>query len=238
IEVMKRVISDMHITEITSVYGLTEASPGITQSHGHDPVALRVSTVGTAFPGVEVAVLDPATNTPIPPGAEGEICCRGYNVMKGYYKMPQETAAVIDSAGWLHSGDLGTCDADGYYRITGRIKDIIIRGGENISPKEIEDLLLAMPEVMDAQIVAAPDPKYGELPVAFVILNRGQSLTEEDVRDYVRQHLAAYKVPRYVFFVTEYPLTASGKIQKYKLREQAKELVAQRLAATETAAEH
>ena len=238
IEVMKRVISDMHITEITSVYGLTEASPGITQSHGHDTVALRVSTVGTAFPGVEVAVLDPATNTPIPPGAEGEICCRGYNVMKGYYKMPQETAAVIDSAGWLHSGDLGTCDADGYYRITGRIKDIIIRGGENISPKEIEDLLLAMPEVMDAQIVAAPDPKYGELPVAFVILNRGQSLTEEDVRDYVRQHLAAYKVPRYVFFVTEYPLTASGKIQKYKLREQAKELVAQRLAATETAAEH
>ena len=224
-EVIKRVISDMHVTEITSVYGLTEASPGITQSHGNDPVERRVNTVGTAFPGVEVAVLDPATYAPLPADTEGEICCRGYNVMKGYYKMPNETAAVIDANGWLHSGDLGACDAHGYYRITGRIKDIIIRGGENISPKEIEDLLLAMPEVRDAQVVSAPDPKYGELPVAFIILNRGQSLTEEDVRDYVRQHLATYKVPRHVFFVEEYPLTASGKIQKYKLREQAQERV-------------
>ena len=150
--------------------------------------------------------------------------------MKGYYKMPEQTAAVIDADGWLHSGDLGTCDESGYYRITGRIKDIIIRGGENISPKEIEDLLLTRPEIMNAQVVGAPDEKYGEIPVAFVILNRGKTLAEEDVRDFVRQHLAAYKVPRHVFFVDEYPLTASGKIQKYKLREQSKALVEKRRA--------
>ncbi len=230
IEVMKRVVADMHVTEITSVYGLTEASPGMTQTYGTDPVELRVSTVGPAFPGVEVAILDPATSRPLPPGTEGEVCCRGYNIMHGYYKMPEQTASVIDQDGWLHSGDLGTCDENGYYRITGRIKDIIIRGGENISPKEIEDLLLALPEVMNAQVVGAPDEKYGELPVAFVILNRGKTLAEEDVRDHVRKHLAAYKVPRYVFFVAEYPLTASGKIQKYKLREQSKALVEQRRA--------
>ena len=229
-EVMKRVIADMHVTEITSVYGLTEASPGMTQTYGTDHVELRVSTVGPAFPGVEVAILDPATFKPLPPNAEGEVCCRGYNVMKGYYKMPEQTAAVIDQDGWLHSGDLGTCDEAGYYRITGRIKDIIIRGGENISPKEIEDLLLTLPEVMNVQVVGAPDEKYGELPVAFLILNRGQTLKEEDVRDHVRKHLATYKVPRYVFFVTEYPLTASGKIQKYKLREQSQALVAARRA--------
>ena len=228
IEVMKRVIADMHMTEITSVYGLTEASPGITQTYGTDPVELRVATVGPAFPGVDVAILDPATNAPLPPNAEGEVCCRGYNVMKGYYKMPEQTAAVIDSNGWLHTGDLGTCDEAGYYRITGRIKDIIIRGGENISPKEIEDLLLTLPEIMNVQVVGAPDEKYGEIPVAFVILNRGQTLTEEDVRDHVKKHLAAYKAPKYVFFVDEYPLTASGKIQKYKLREQSKALVEDR----------
>ena len=230
IEVMKRVVADMHVTEITSVYGLTEASPGMTQTYGTDPVELRVSTVGPAFPGVEVAILDPATSRPLPPNTEGEVCCRGYNIMHGYYKMPEQTAAVIDQDGWLHSGDLGTCDENGYYRITGRIKDIIIRGGENISPKEIEDLLLTLPEIMNAQVVGAPDEKYGELPVAFVILNRGKTLAEEDIRDHVRKHLAAYKVPRYVFFVAEYPLTASGKIQKYKLREQSKPLVEQRRA--------
>ena len=230
IEVMKRVVADMHVVEITSVYGLTEASPGMTQTYGTDPVELRVSTVGPAFPGVEVAVLDPATNLPLPPNVEGEVCCRGYNVMKGYYKMPEQTAAVLDKDGWLHSGDLGTCDENGYYRITGRIKDIIIRGGENISPKEIEDLLLALPEIQNVQVVGAPDEKYGEIPVAFVILNRGQSLAEEDVRDHVKKHLAAYKVPKYVFFVSEYPLTASGKIQKFKLREQSKPLVEARRA--------
>ncbi|HOO21835.1 MAG TPA: AMP-binding protein, partial [Kiritimatiellia bacterium] len=164
------------------------------------------------------------------PGTEGEVCCRGYNVMKGYYKMPEQTAAVIDPDGWLHTGDLGTCDENGCYRITGRIKDIIIRGGENISPREIEDLLLPLPEIRDVQVVGAPDEKYGEIPVAFVILNDGRALAEEDIRDHVRQHLAAYKVPKYVFFVDEYPLTASGKIQKFKLRELSKALVEQRRA--------
>ena len=229
-EVMKRVIADMHVTEITSVYGLTEASPGITQTYGTDPVERRVSTVGPAFPGVEAVILDPATRRPLPPGTEGEVCCRGYNVMKGYYKMPEQTAAVIDPDGWLHTGDLGTCDENGCYRITGRIKDIIIRGGENISPREIEDLLLPLPEIRDVQVVGAPDEKYGEIPVAFVILNDGRALAEEDIRDHVRQHLAAYKVPKYVFFVDEYPLTASGKIQKFKLRELSKALVEQRRA--------
>ncbi len=228
IEVLKRVISDMHVTEITSVYGLTEASPGITQTYGSDTVEQRVNTVGPAFPGVDVAILDPATRQPLPPNTEGEICCRGYNVMHGYYKMPEQTAAVIDADGWLHTGDLATCDEDGYYRITGRIKDIIIRGGENISPREVEDLVLTMPEVMNIQVVGAPDPTYGEIPVAFIILNDGAELTEEAVRDFVRQHLAAYKTPKYVFFVKEYPLTASGKIQKYILRDQSKALVEQR----------
>ncbi|HHX97734.1 MAG: AMP-binding protein [Kiritimatiellia bacterium] len=230
-EVMKRVIHDMHVTEITSVYGLTEASPGITQTFGHDPLELRVTTVGPAFPGVEVAIKDPVTRKPLPPNTEGEVCCRGYNIMRGYYNMPEQTAEVIDEDGWLHTGDLGTCDENGYYRITGRIKDIIIRGGENISPKEIEDLVLTLPAVQDVQVVGAPDEKYGEIPVAFVILRDGQTLAEEDVRQHVRQHLAAYKMPRYVFFVDAFPLTASGKIQKFKLREESRELVEQRRAA-------
>jgi len=219
----------MHVTEITSVYGLTEASPGITQTWGTDPLELRVTTVGVSFPGVEVAVLEPGSERKLPANQEGEICCRGYNVMKGYYKMPEETARVIDGEGWLHSGDLGACDEQGYYKITGRIKDIIIRGGENISPKEIEDLLLTYPGVINVQVVGAPDSKYGEIPVAFVITQEGHNICEEDIRDFTRQHLAQYKVPKYVFFVQEYPLTASGKIQKYKLRAQSTELVAQRL---------
>ena len=224
IEVMKHAVDDMHVREITSVYGLTEASPGMTQTYGDDPLEIRVTTVGTAFPGMEVAILDPDGNK-CAPGVEGEFCCRGYNVMRGYYKMPEETAKVIDKNGWLHSGDLGTCDEKGYYRVTGRIKDIIIRGGENISPKEIEDVLLTRPEVLNAQVVGAPDPKYGEIPVAFLILKRGESLDEQTVRDFVRASLAAYKTPKHVFFVDEYPLTASGKIQKYKLREWAAERV-------------
>ena len=227
IEVMRKAIRDMHVTEITSVYGLTEASPGMTQTYGDDPLELRVSTVGRAFPGMEVAILDP-DGRPCPDGVEGEFCCRGYNVMRGYYKMPEETAKVIDKDGWLHSGDLGTRDADGYFRVTGRIKDIIIRGGENISPKEIEDVLLTLPEVLNAQVVGAPDSKYGEIPVAFLILKPGAALDEEAVRLFVRANLAAYKTPKHVFFVDEYPLTASGKIQKYKLRETAAQLVRQK----------
>lgn len=225
IDSMKRVINDMHCKEITIVYGLTESSPGITQTTTDDPIELRVSTVGTVFPHVEAAVLDPETYEPLPPNTIGEICCRGYNVMKGYYKMPEETKKAIDDNGWLHSGDLGTCDENGYYRITGRIKDMIIRGGENIYPREIEEFLYTADGVKDAQVVGIPDKKYGEIVGAFVMLNDGVQLTEEDIQDYARTKIARYKVPKHIFFVKEYPLTASGKVQKFKLRELALQLL-------------
>ncbi len=225
IDAMKRVIKDMHCREITSVYGLTEASPGITQTTTDDAVELRVETVGRAFPGVEAAVLNPETYEPLPPNTIGEICCRGYNVMKGYYNMPEETKKAIDGNGWLHSGDLGTCDENGYYRITGRIKDMIIRGGENVYPREIEEFLYTVDGVKDAQVVGIPDVKYGEIVGAFVMLNDGAQLTEEDIQDYARTKIARYKVPKHIFFVNEYPLTASGKIQKFKLRELALKLL-------------
>jgi fatty-acyl-CoA synthase len=225
VEAMKKVVNDMHCYQITSVYGLTEASPGMTQTDVNDPLELRVETVGKHFPGVEVRVVDPDTNEPLPPNTVGEICCRGYNVMKGYYKMPEETKKVIDEDGWLHSGDLGTCDENGYYRITGRIKDMIIRGGENIYPREIEELLLTIPEITDVQVVGIPDKKYGEIVGAFVILKKGADLTEADIRDYALSKIARYKVPKHVFIVDEFPLTASGKIQKYRLRELSVELL-------------
>ncbi len=225
IEAMKKVVKDMYCSQITSVYGLTEASPGMTQTTVDDPVELRVETVGKSFPGVEVRVVDPDTNEPVPTNTVGELCCRGYNVMKGYYKMPEETKKVIDEDGWLHSGDLGTCDENGYYRITGRIKDMIIRGGENIYPREIEEFLLTIPGVTDVQVVGIPDKKYGEIVGAFVILNKGADLTEADIRDYAKRKIARYKAPKHVFIVDEFPLTASGKIQKYRLRELAVELL-------------
>jgi fatty-acyl-CoA synthase len=225
VEAMKKVVNDMHCYQITSVYGLTEASPGMTQTAVDDPLELRVETVGKHFPGVEVRVVDPDTNEPVPLNTVGEICCRGYNIMKGYYKMPEETKKVIDEDGWLHSGDLGTCDENGYYRITGRIKDMIIRGGENIYPREIEELLLTMTEITDVQVVGIPDKKYGEIVGAFVILKKSADLTEADIRDYALSKIARYKVPKHVFIVDEFPLTASGKIQKYRLRELAVELL-------------
>lgn len=225
IEAMKKVVKDMYCSQITSVYGLTEASPGMTQTTVDDPVELRVETVGKSFPGVEVRVVDPDTNEPVPTNTVGELCCRGYNVMKGYYKMPEETKKVIDEDGWLHSGDLGTCDENGYYRITGRIKDMIIRGGENIYPREIEEFLLTIPGVTDVQVVGIPDKKYGEIVGAFVILNKGADLTEDDIRDYAKRKIARYKAPKHVLIVDEFPLTASGKIQKYRLRELAVELL-------------
>jgi fatty-acyl-CoA synthase len=224
VEAMKKVVDDMHCYQITSVYGLTEASPGMTQTTVDDPLELRVETVGKSFPAVEVRVVDPETNEPVPSNSVGELCCRGYNVMKGYYKMPEETKKAIDEGGWLHSGDLGTCDENGYYRITGRIKDMIIRGGENIYPREIEEFLHAMPGIRDAQVVGIPDEKYGEIVGAFVILDQGVDLAEEDIRDYAISKIARYKVPKHIFIVDEYPLTASGKIQKYRLRDLAVEL--------------
>jgi len=210
--------------DITSVYGLTETSPGMTQTRIDDPFDISCTTVGRSFEFTEVAVLDPATGERCPDGVQGEMCCRGYNVMKGYYKNPDATAEAIDKNGFLHSGDLGVRDPDGNFRNTGRIKDLIIRGGENISPREIEEFLYHMPGVKDVQIVAIASPRYGEDVAAFIIRNGNADMTSEDVKDFCKGKIARHKVPRYVFFVDDYPLTGSGKIQKFKLREMAAEL--------------
>ncbi|PKQ37641.1 MAG: AMP-binding protein [Actinobacteria bacterium HGW-Actinobacteria-1] len=223
IETMKQVIDRMHASEMTICYGLTETSPVFTQTTTDDTLERKCETVGRKHDQVEVRVIDPETGEDCPPGVPGELCCRGYNVMKGYYKMPEATAVAIDKDGYLHSGDLGTVDEDGYYRITGRIKDMIIRGGENIYPREIEEFLYTMPGVKDVQVVGVPDAKYGEVVGAFVKKFADADLTESDVQEFCRARMARYKAPKYVFFVDEFPQTASGKIQKYKLRDMAKE---------------
>ena len=229
IEAMKKVVNDMNMAEITSVYGLTEGSPGFTQTSVDDPLIKRVETVGKPLPECEVKIVDPETGETLGSNQTGEICCKGYNVMKGYYKMPEKTREVIDEDGWLHSGDLATLDEDGYYSIVGRIKGMIIRGGENIYPREIEEFLYTMPGVLDVQVVGIPDEKYGEIVGAFIILEEGAELTEEDVRDDAVTKIARFKVPKHVFFVDEFPLTASGKIQKFILREQAEQLLKKKL---------
>jgi fatty-acyl-CoA synthase len=231
IQVMRQVIEKMHAGEITICYGLTEASPVITQTRTDDDIRRKTETVGRAMPEIEVRLVNPETNEPVPVGHTGELCCRGYNVMKGYYKMPEATAKAIDSEGWLHSGDMAVVDNDGYYAITGRYKDMIIRGGENIYPREIEEFVYKMPGVADVQVVGVPSHKYGEEVGAFVIPKEGHELTPEDVRDYCRGKISNYKVPKYVTFVRSYPLTASGKVQKYKLREEAARLFAEAMSA-------
>ena len=223
VELMRQVNEKMYL-DVTSVYGLTETSPGMTQTRIDDSFEIRCTTVGREYEFTEVAVLDPATGEECPVGVEGEMCSRGYNVMKGYYKNPEATAQVIDKQGWLHSGDLGVKDENGNYRITGRIKDMIIRGGENISPKEVEDFLYLMPGVKDVQVVAVKSPRYGEDVGVFIIPHEGCDFSTQDVRDFCKDKIAKYKIPRYVFTVAEYPLTGSGKIQKFRLREMALEL--------------
>ncbi|MDR1047553.1 MAG: AMP-binding protein [Treponema sp.] len=220
IETMKQVMTDMHMPEITICYGLTESSPVMTQTRYDDPLEVKVETVGRALPGVEVTIRNPETGEECPDGVHGEFCCRGYNSMKGYYKMPEETARCIDKDGWLHSGDLGVKDTNGNFRVTGRIKDMIIRGGENVYPKEIEDFLYTMPGVKDVQVVGIASEKYGEEVGAFIILHKDTRISEEDVRDYCRGQISRFKIPKYVFFTDSYPLTPSGKIQKYLLREE------------------
>lgn len=221
---MRRVVEKMYMREITICYGLTEGSPVMTQSLVTDPFERRVQTVGRAMPCIEVRIVDPETNQEVPRGTQGEVVCRGYNVMKGYYNMPEATAAAIDTDGWLHSGDLGVMDEEGYVVITGRIKDMIIRGGENIYPREIEEFLYGMDGVQDVQVVGVASRKYGEEVGAFIIPKPGVELAPEDVRDYCRGRIAWHKVPRYISFIDAYPMTASGKIQKFKLREMASEL--------------
>ena len=221
IKVMQQVVDDMGMREITIVYGQTEASPGCTQTTTDDSLERRVSTVGRAFPGVETKIVDPETGETLGPGQVGEFCARGYNVMKGYYKMPEATAQAIDKEGWLHTGDLATVDAEGYYKITGRIKDMIIRGGENIYPKEIEDFIYTHPKVSDVQVVGVPSKAYGEEIMAFVIPKEGEELTEKEIKDYVLASMAKHKVPSFVSFIKEFPMNGAGKILKYKLREMA-----------------
>ena len=223
IEVMKKVINNMGMSEITIAYGQTEASPVITQTRVNDSLKRRVETVGRALPNVEVKITEPGTNREVERGVQGELCTRGYHVMKGYYKNPEATAAVIDEDGFLHTGDLAVMDEEGYCRITGRLKDMIIRGGENIYPREIEEFLYKHPNILDVQIVGVPDETFGEEISAWIKLKSGASMTADELKEYCKGKIARYKIPRYIAFVEEFPMTASGKVQKFKLREQALE---------------
>ncbi|MBP1593499.1 MAG: putative long-chain-fatty-acid--CoA ligase [Bacteroidetes bacterium] len=223
VELMKQVQEKMYM-KVTSVYGLTETSPGMTQTRIDDSFEARCNTVGYEFEFTEVKVLDPETGEECPVGVQGEMCNRGYNTMKGYYKNPAATAEVIDKNGFLHSGDLGIKDEDGNYRITGRIKDMIIRGGENIYPREIEEFLYKLPGVKDVQVAGVPSEKYGEEVGAFIILHEGVDMQTSDVREYCKDKISRYKIPKYVFFINEFPMTGSGKIQKFKLKEMSLKL--------------
>ena len=223
IAVMQEVVDRMNMHEITIVYGQTESSPGCTMSSTDDPLEVRVGTVGRALPEIECRIVDPETNEELPVGEIGEFVARGYNVMKGYYKMPEATRSAIDAEGWLHTGDLACKTEDGNYRITGRLKDMIIRGGENIYPKEIEEFIYTCDKVKDVQVIGVPDEQYGEEVMACVILKDGEKMTEDEMKAYISANMAKHKVPRYIDFVTEFPMNAAGKILKYKMREEAVE---------------
>lgn len=236
IEIMRRVVNEMHASQITCGYGLTENSPIITLTHIDDPLELRVTTVGKPIPGVEVKLLDPVSGEEVGNDTNGELCVRGHGVMLGYYNMPEATAAAIDRDGWLHTGDLARRLPNGYFRITGRIKDMVCRGGENIYPREIEEFLYTHPAIQDVAVVGVPDPKYVEEVAALIRLKPGASLTEDEFRQFCRGQLAHYKIPRYVRFVQEFPQTVTGKIQKFKIREMLiEELGLQQVANRETA---
>ncbi|MGB3100518.1 MAG: AMP-binding protein [Psychrobacillus psychrotolerans] len=223
IEVMKKVITDMGASEITIAYGQTESSPVITQTKTDDPIEKRVSSVGKPHPAVEVKIIDPLTGEDTPTGVPGELCTRGYLVMKGYYKNEQATKTAIDPNGWLHTGDIAVVDEEGYIDITGRIKDMVIRGGENIYPKEVEEFLYQHPKVQDVQVVGVPDPKYGEELMAWVILKSCEQITSDELKEYCKGKISYHKIPKYIEFIESYPMTASGKIQKFLLREMSKE---------------
>ena len=224
-ELMRRAADEMNMKEIISVYGQTEASPGCTMGEVNEDIDHRVDTVGSAFPGVECKIIDPETGEELPDGANGEFVARGYNIMKGYYKMPKATEQTIDKDGWLHSGDICCRTPDGYYKVTGRLKDMIIRGGENLYPREIEEFYLTHKKVKDVQVVGVPDPRYGEEACAYIILKKGESATISDMLEYGNAHMAKHKVPRYFVFVDEFPMNAAGKILKYKMREDAIERI-------------
>ncbi len=220
-DLMRRASVEMNMREIISVYGQTEASPGCTMGEVNEDLDHRVETVGSAFPGVECKIIDPETGCELPDGQSGEFVARGFNIMKGYYKMPEATAQAIDSEGWLHSGDICMRTPDGYYKVTGRLKDMIIRGGENLYPREIEEFYLTNPKVRDVQVVGVPDEQYGEECCAWIILHKGETADEKEMKEYGNASIARHKVPKYFLFVKEFPMNAAGKILKYKMREES-----------------
>ena len=237
VEVMKACIDRMHMSEVTICYGMTETSPVSTQTLPDDSLHHRTATVGRVHPHVEVrvvAVEDPATT--VDRGQTGELCTRGYSVMRGYWNDPERTAEAIDTEGWMHTGDLAVMDEDGYVNIVGRSKDMVIRGGENIYPREVEEFLYTHPAVLDVQVVGVPDARYGEQLLAAIRLQPDATVSEDEIRAFCRDRIAHYKIPHYVRFVDEFPMTVTGKVQKYKLREQAiDDLGLQAAAAIETA---
>jgi Acyl-CoA synthetases (AMP-forming)/AMP-acid ligases II len=237
VEVMKQVVARMGMEEVTICYGMTETSPVSTQTSIDDPLELRVSTVGRVMPHVEVKIIDPETGLTVPRGTPGELCTRGYSVMLGYWEEPEKTAEAIDRARWMHTGDLGVMDADGYINITGRIKDMVIRGGENIYPREIEEFLYTHPDIVDAQVIGVPDVKYGEELCAWIKMREGaEPLDADKLREFATGKLAHYKIPRYVMIVDEFPMTVTGKIRKVEMREKSIEMLGlQEAAATRTA---
>jgi fatty-acyl-CoA synthase len=233
---MKQVMERMHVPEITICYGMTETSPVSFQSAVDDPIEARVSTVGRIHPHVECKIVDPETGATVPHGTPGELCTRGYSVMLGYWDNAEATHASIDAARWMHTGDLAVMRDDGYVNIAGRIKDMIIRGGENVYPREIEEFLYAHPKIAEVQVIGVPDVKYGEEVCAWVRVREGQQATEDELREYCRGQIASYKIPRYIRFSSEFPTTVTGKIQKFRMREiSVEELGLSRADAVKTA---
>jgi fatty-acyl-CoA synthase len=223
IEVMKQIVGQMHLSEITIAYGMTETSPAVCQSSTNAPLSRRVSTVGTVLPHLEVKIIDPTTGETVAPGVSGELCMRGYGVMHGYWEDEAKTGEVIDSDHWMHTGDLATMDAEGYINIVGRSKDMVIRGGENIYPAEIEAFLYRHPKVQDVQVVGLPDKRYGEELCAWIVAKPDETISENEIREFCKGQIAHFKVPAYIRFVTQFPMTVTGKVQKFKIRELMKE---------------
>jgi fatty-acyl-CoA synthase len=236
IEFMKKVSTSMNMKEVVITYGQTEASPGITMSSTDDSLDLRVSTIGRPMPHTEMKIVEPKTGKMVSRNETGEICARGYMIMRGYYNNPVATDQTVDEEGWLHTGDLGTLDDDDYCKITGRLKDMVIRGGENIYPREIEEFLYTHPLISDVQVIGVPDKKYGEELMAWIKLKTGTSSTPEEIRAFCEGKIARFKIPKYIKFVDEFPMTVSGKIQKYKMRDiSIKELGLEEVAKMKTA---
>jgi len=226
VEVMKRCVDEMHMTDVTICYGMTETSPVSFQTAIDDPLEKRVSTVGRVHPHVEAKVVDPESGQVLPRGSAGELCSRGYLVMQGYWNDQEKTREAIDAEGWMHTGDLAIIDPEGYCNIVGRIKDMVIRGGENIYPREVEEFLYTHPDIEDVQVIGVPDEKYGEELCAWIKLRGNAELTDDAIREFCKEQIAHYKIPRYIKFVDEFPMTVTGKVQKFKMREQMEQEIA------------